>query len=95
MSTWAMTTTDEFTQSAICADGVTAKSSVDRWIGRRLRINRTMRGLTQQEFSRLLDIDQNDLVAFEVGAKRINANLLFRIAKSFDVRPDYFFRGYV
>ena len=95
MSTWAMTTTNEFTQSAICADAVTVTSSVDRWIGSRLRIKRTMRGLTQQEFSRLLDIDQNDLVAFEAGTKRINANLLFRIAKSLDVRPDYFFRDYV
>jgi transcriptional regulator with XRE-family HTH domain len=54
-----------------------------------------MRGLTQQEFSELLDMDPNDLAAFEAGAKRINANLLFRIAKSLDVRPDYFFRGYV
>jgi DNA-binding XRE family transcriptional regulator len=95
MSTWAITTTDEFTQSAICADAVTGTSSVDTWIGSRLRIKRTMRGLTQREFSRLLDIARNDLVAFEAGAKRINANLLFRIAKSLDVRPDYFFRGYI
>jgi DNA-binding XRE family transcriptional regulator len=95
MSTWAITTTDEFTQSAVCADAVTGTSSVDTWIGSRLRIKRTMRGLTQREFSRLLDIDRNDLVAFEAGAKRINANLLFRIAKSLDVRPDYFFRGYI
>jgi hypothetical protein len=34
-----------------------------------------------------------NLAACEAGAKRINANLLFRIAKSLDVRPDYFFRG--
>ncbi len=42
-----------------------------------------------------MGIDQNDLAAFEAGAERINANLLFRIAKSLNVRPDYFFRGYV
>jgi hypothetical protein len=28
-----------------------------------------------------LSIDGNDLAAFEAGEKRINANLLFRIAK--------------
>ena len=50
--------------------------------------------MTKHEF-RLLGIDRNDLVAFEAGANRINANLLFRIAKSLEVRPDYFFRGYV
>ena len=42
-----------------------------------------------------MGIGRNDLAAFEAGALRINANLLFRIAKSLDVRPDYFFRGYV
>jgi transcriptional regulator with XRE-family HTH domain len=51
-----------------------------------------MRGLAQREFSALLDIDQYDLAAFEAGAKRINANLLFRIAKALEVRPVYFFR---
>jgi hypothetical protein len=95
MSTWAMTTGDEFTQSTIGADSATGTSSVDIWIGSRLRIKRTMRGLTQREFSGLLDIDHYDLAAFEAGAKRINANLLFRIAKALGVRPDYFFRGYV
>jgi hypothetical protein len=40
-------------------------------------------------------IGWNDLAAFETGAKRINANLLFRVAKSLDVRPGYFFRGFV
>jgi len=58
-------------------------------------IKRTMRGLAQREFSALLDIGQYDLAAFEAGAKRINANLLFRIAKALEVRPVYFFRGYV
>jgi transcriptional regulator with XRE-family HTH domain len=93
MSTWAMTTADEFAQSEIYANAVTG--TVDTWIGSRLRIKRTMRGLTQREFSELLKVDRNELAAFETGAKRINANLLFRIAKSLDVRPDYFFRGYV
>jgi transcriptional regulator with XRE-family HTH domain len=50
--------------------------------------------ISEQEFSVSLNIDGNDLAAFEAGEKRINANLLFRIAKLMDVRPDYFFRGY-
>jgi transcriptional regulator with XRE-family HTH domain len=51
--------------------------------------------MSQQEFCKLVGIGRNDLAAFEAGTTRINANLLFRIAKSLDVRPDYFFRGYV
>jgi transcriptional regulator with XRE-family HTH domain len=50
--------------------------------------------MTQQELSTLLGIDPNNLAGYEAGEKRINANLLLRIAKLLDVRPDYFFRGY-
>jgi transcriptional regulator with XRE-family HTH domain len=39
-----------------------------------------------------LEIKGDDLSAYESGEKRINANLLFRIAKLLDVRPDFFFR---
>jgi transcriptional regulator with XRE-family HTH domain len=89
-----MATADELVQSAIKVDS-TVRSPVDMWVGSRVRIKRTSRGMTKHEFSRLLGIDRNDLAAFEAGAERINANLLFRIAKSLDARLDYFFRGYV
>jgi DNA-binding XRE family transcriptional regulator len=95
MSTSTMTTANESGLSATNVGSATRTSPVDAWIGSRLRIKRTTRGLTQREFNELLDIDSNDLAAFEAGAKRINANLLFRIAKALDVRPEYFFRGYV
>jgi transcriptional regulator with XRE-family HTH domain len=95
MPTRAMATADESLQSAIGLDSTPRTSPVDMWIGSRVRIRRTSRGVSRQEFCTLLGIDWNDLAAFEAGAKRINANLLFRVAKSLDVRPDYFFRGYV
>jgi DNA-binding transcriptional regulator YiaG len=88
-------TADESVQSAINVNSPIRTSPVDMWIGSRVRIKRTSRGMGQQEFCKLLGVGQNDLAAFEAGAKRINAKLLFRIAKSLDVRPDYFFRGYV
>ena len=94
MTTRVMATADESVQSAIDVD-FDRKSPVDRWVGSWVRIKRTSRGMAQQEFCKLLGMDGNDLAAFEAGAKRINANLLFRIAKSLDVPPDYFFRGYV
>jgi DNA-binding transcriptional regulator YiaG len=91
MSTRVMTTADESGQSAIGVDSTPRTSPVDMWIGSRIRIKRTSRGMSRQEFCKLLGIARNDLAAFEAGAKRINANLLFRVAKSLDVRPDYFF----
>ena len=84
---------DQLVQSAV--DSTSRTSLVDVWIGSRVRIKRTSLGMSQQEFSKRLSIDQNDLAAFEAGAERIKANLLFRIANSLDVQPDYFFRGYV
>jgi DNA-binding transcriptional regulator YiaG len=95
MPTRVMTTAAEWGQSAIDVDSTPKTSPVDMWIGSRVRIKRTSRGMSQQEFCELLGIGGSDLAAFEAGAKRINANLLFRVAKSLDVRPDYFFRGYV
>jgi ribosome-binding protein aMBF1 (putative translation factor) len=95
MSTSVMAKSTSWRNPANSVDSTTRTSLVDVWIGSRVRIKRTSRGMSPQEFSKLLDIDQNGLAAFEAGAKRINANLLFRIAKSLDVRPDYFFRGYV
>jgi DNA-binding transcriptional regulator YiaG len=95
MFTWLTSTAGEGDQSSINVDSSTQTFPVDTWIGSRVRIKRTSRGLTQQEFSELLDISRNDLAAFEAGTKRVKANLLFRIANSLDVRPDYFFRGYV
>ena len=47
--------------------------------------------MTQHELSELLNIDYDNLAAFETGVERINAKLLFQIAKLLDVRPDYFF----
>jgi transcriptional regulator with XRE-family HTH domain len=90
-----MATAEESAQSAIDVDSTTPMSPVNMWIGSRVRIKRTSRGMSQQEFCNLSGIGWNELAAFETGAKRINANLLSRVAKSLDVRPDYFFRGYV
>jgi ribosome-binding protein aMBF1 (putative translation factor) len=84
----------ELAKSATDVNSIRRVSRLDAWIGSRVRIKRTSRGISEQEFSMSLNIDGNDLAAFEAGEKRINANLLFRIAKLMDVRPAYFFRGY-
>jgi ribosome-binding protein aMBF1 (putative translation factor) len=94
MFTLVTSAADDLAQSTTDFNSAGRVSPVDTWIGSRVRIKRTSRGISEQEFSLSLSIDGNDLTAFEAGEKRINANLLFRIAKLMDVRPDYFFRGY-
>jgi transcriptional regulator with XRE-family HTH domain len=90
-----MAAANESVRSAIDVDSATRTSLVDMWIGSRVRIRRTSLGMSRQELSKRLGVNQHDLAAFENGAERIKANLLFRIAESLDVGPDYFFRGYV
>ena len=63
-------------------------------VGSRLRVKRSALGISRQELCKQLRIDRGDLDAYEAGARRVSANLLLRIAKLLDVRPDYFFRGY-
>jgi DNA-binding transcriptional regulator YiaG len=94
MSALANSLADDLVRSEASVDATTQASSVDMFIGSRVRVKRTSRGMTQQEFSELLDIDCDNLAAYEAGVERINAKLLFQIAKLLDVRPDYFFRGY-
>lgn len=94
MSTWAKLAVDEVIESATPADLTTSPPSINRWIGSRVRIRRTSRGMTQQELSKVLGIERNDLASFEAGEERVSASLLLRIAKFLDVRPDYFFQGY-
>ena len=84
----------ELAKSATEVNSIRRVSPVDAWIGSRVRIKRTSRGISEQGFSRSLSIKGNDLAAFEAGEKRTNANLLFGIAKLMDARPAYFFRGY-
>jgi transcriptional regulator with XRE-family HTH domain len=93
MSTLARSA-DELVQSEASVDPTARASSINMFIASRVRIRRTSRGMTRRDLSELLDIDRNSLAAYEGGVARINAKLLFQIAKLLDVRPHYFFRGY-
>jgi transcriptional regulator with XRE-family HTH domain len=66
----------------------------NRAIGRRLQARRRSFGISERRLCDNLGIYRDDLDAYEHGEKRVSANLLLRIAKLLDVRPDYFFRDY-
>jgi DNA-binding XRE family transcriptional regulator len=94
MSTLANSPADELVRSEVSVEAATRAPFIDMFIGGRVRVKRTSRGMTQHQLSELLDIDCDTLAAHEAGIERINARLLFQIAKLLNVRPDYFFRGY-
>jgi hypothetical protein len=54
MSTLANSPADELVQSEASVDVTTRPSSIDMFIGSRVRIKRTSRGMTQHELSELL-----------------------------------------
>jgi ribosome-binding protein aMBF1 (putative translation factor) len=91
-------TPDAFTKSLCDGNATTivrnSRNSIDAWIGSRLRTRRTSRGITQQELSRQLSVDCNDVNAYEAGTKRVSAKLILCIAHLLEVRPRYFFQGY-
>jgi transcriptional regulator with XRE-family HTH domain len=72
----------------------TFRNTSNMCVGRRLRLRRTLRGISEGELCRKLGINRDDLNAYEAGIKRVNANMLLHVAKLLDVRPDYFFRDY-
>ena len=57
MSPLADSPADELVQSEGSVDVATGASSIDMFIGGRVRIKRTSRGMTRQEFSEILNID--------------------------------------
>ena len=71
-----------------------SRSPSNLLIGSRLRTRRVSYGISEEELSEQLGIDHDDLNLYETGAKRVNANLLLRIAELLDVGPDYFFRDH-
>lgn len=73
---------------------VTAQNASNMCVGRRLRTKRNSSGISEREFCEKLGIDRHELEAYQQGVKRVSANLLLRIAKLLNVRPDYFFQGY-
>ena len=54
MSALANSPADELVQSEASVDVTTRASSIDMFIGSRVRIKRTSRGMTQHELSELL-----------------------------------------
>jgi hypothetical protein len=73
---------------------ITRNSLGNVCVGNRLRVRRESQGISEMKLCDETGIDQDDLKAYEQGAKRVSANLLLRFAELLDVRPDYFFQDY-
>lgn len=64
---------------------------VDRHVGRRLRLRRSLMGLSQERLGELLGVTFQQVQKYERGANRIGAGRLWRLAAILDVPISWFF----
>ncbi len=66
---------------------------VDTHVGRRMRQQRELRGLTQVELARQLGLSFQQVQKYETGANRISASKMWQLCEVLDMTPGYFFEG--
>jgi transcriptional regulator with XRE-family HTH domain len=69
------------------------KQDVDSHVGKRLRLRRTMMGLSQEAVAKAVGITFQQVQKYEKGANAMNANRLFEFARFMHVPVAYFFEG--
>ena len=66
-------------------------TSIDAYVGSRIRFARTMRGWTQTDLGERLKISYQQIQKYESGANRVSAGQLFRLTEILDVPVTFFY----
>ncbi|WP_417519085.1 helix-turn-helix domain-containing protein [Minwuia sp.] len=66
---------------------------VDIYVGSRVRLCRTLKGLSQQKLAQALGLTFQQVQKYERGANRIGASRLFELSQILEVPPSFFFEG--
>ena len=72
---------------------VKTSNIVDVYVGARLRMRRTMLGMSQSKLGELLGVTFQQIQKYEKGSNRISASRLQHTARVLEVTPGYFFEG--
>ena len=67
---------------------------VDVHVGRRLRLKRTIMGLSQETIGKAIGVTFQQIQKYERGINRMGASRLYDFAKALHVPVSYFFEGY-
>ena len=70
---------------------VTNNNAVDVHVGKRVRMRRTLLGMSQEQLGVSLNITFQQVQKYERGANRISASRLWDISQILDVQISYFF----
>lgn len=67
---------------------------VDAYVGQRLRMRRTILGMSQNKLGQLLGLTFQQVQKYERGANRVSSSRLYELAHILSVPLGYFFEGY-
>ena len=70
---------------------ITNNNAIDMHVGKRVRLRRTLLGMSQEQLGGELDITFQQVQKYERGANRISASRLWDISQVLDVSINYFF----
>ena len=70
---------------------VTNNNAIDVHVGKRVRLRRTLLGMSQEQLGEALDITFQQVQKYERGANRVSASRLWDISQILDVSIGYFF----
>ena len=66
---------------------------VDIHVGSRLRLRRTLQGMTQSTLAKALDLSFQQIQKYERGTNRIGSSRLYQFSQILDAPIAYFFKG--
>ena len=69
----------------------TKRNPVDAHVGSRLRLRRTLLGMSQEKLGDAVGLTFQQIQKYEKGANRIGASRLFEFSRVLDVPPSFFF----
>ena len=70
---------------------VTNNNAIDMHVGKRIRLRRTLLGMSQEQLGSELDITFQQVQKYERGASRVSASRLWDISQILDSHINYFF----
>ena len=70
---------------------ITNNNAIDRHVGKRIRLRRTLLGMTQNQLAELLQLTFQQVQKYERGANRVSASRLWDLSQILDVEVGYFF----
>ena len=66
---------------------------IDSYVGKKLKLQRKVFGLTQADLGNRVDISFQQIQKYETGQNRISASMLFKISNVLEVSVEYFFQN--